>query len=104
MTRGTPAATPSAVCPASLRVDVLLHYLCLTPTRSQAARAIDNGDVRVNGAAVRPAHLVRAGDRVALTSGHRTRTYQLVVLPVRGQSRKDAPQFYTLLSDEDTAR
>ena len=104
MTRGTPATTPSAVCPASSRLDVLLHSLCLTPTRSQAARAIDEGHVRVNGATVRPAHLVRAGDTLALMHGHRTRTYQLTALPARGQARKDAPQFYTLLSDEDTAR
>ena len=110
MGRGTrDALDAEASSPASLaacRLDVVLHQLCLVPTRTQAARAIDDAAVLVNGERVRPAHLVRIGDTLALTYGHRTRTrtYAITALPARGQSRKDAPQFYRLLTDEDTAR
>ena len=96
------ASSPASL--AACRLDVVLHQLCLVPTRTQAARAIDDAAVLVNGERVRPAHLVRIGDTLALTYGHRTRTYELTALPARGQSRKDAPQFYRLLTDEDTAR
>ncbi len=95
---------PAFAGPATCRLDVLLHHLCLAPTRSQAARAIDDGAVTLNGAAARPAHLARAGDTLAVTIGRRTRTYALLAVPGRGQSRKDAPRFYRLLADEDTAR
>lgn len=102
--RSAAADAVAADGPATCRFDVLLHHLCLLPSRAQAARAIDEGMALLNGARARPAHLVRAGDTLALTIGRRTRTFALTALPVRGQSRKDAPQFYRLLADEDTAR
>lgn len=47
-----------------MRIDSLLHALCLFKTRSQANRACTEGRVWLNDAPVRPSRTVRAGDRI----------------------------------------
>jgi len=54
-------------------VDSWLWSVRLTKTRSIASGACQAGHVRVNGARVKPAHLVRAGDEVRLRHGGRER-------------------------------
>lgn len=56
--------------PDSVRVDVWTWAVRLFPTRSAAAAACRAGHVKVNGASVKPAQHVVAGDSVrALTKG-----------------------------------
>ena len=50
-----------------VRLDYYLAGLGLDLTRSRLRQLIDNGDVLVNGAAVKPAHRVRHGDRVLVS-------------------------------------
>ncbi len=53
-----------------VRVDKWLWAARLYKTRSLAAKACGAGHVKINGASVKPAKLVRAGDRIeALTPG-----------------------------------
>lgn len=60
----TPTPTPG------VRVDVWTWAVRLFPTRSAATTACQGGHVKVNGAAAKPARLVRVGDTVrALTPG-----------------------------------
>ena len=47
-----------------MRIDSLLHALCLFKTRSQASRACAEGRVWLNGAAARSSRSVRPGDRI----------------------------------------
>jgi ribosomal 50S subunit-recycling heat shock protein len=47
-----------------LRIDVLLHSLCLFKTRSQAARACADGRVWLNDQQVRASRIVRPGDKI----------------------------------------
>ena len=47
-----------------MRIDSLLHALCLFKTRSQASRACAEGRVWLNGTPVRSSRVVRAGDRI----------------------------------------
>jgi len=56
-----------AAAEAGARLDQFLAEQGLPHSRSQLKRRIDSGEVRVNGAVARPAHRLRAGDRVAFT-------------------------------------
>ncbi len=47
-----------------MRIDVLLHSLCLFKTRSQAARACADGRVWLNDQPVRASRIVRPGDKI----------------------------------------
>lgn len=55
------------------RVDSWIWAVRLTKTRSMASTACRAGHVRVNGARVKPAHAVRAGDEVRLRQEGRER-------------------------------
>jgi ribosome-associated heat shock protein Hsp15 len=72
-----------------LRLDVALHELRLSRSRSQAQSAIVDGHVLLNGERAKPSHELRAGDRLTFTGeGHR-RTVEVLELPRRSLS-KDA--------------
>ena len=58
-------------------------------SRSQATVAIQRGDVLLNGAEVKPSHLVAPGDRVVLIGEGSRRTFEVLELPRAGLS-KDA--------------
>jgi ribosome-associated heat shock protein Hsp15 len=47
-----------------VRLDVLLHALCLFKTRSQATRACAEGRVWLNGSEARASREVHPGDRI----------------------------------------
>jgi ribosome-associated heat shock protein Hsp15 len=60
------------------RVDSWIWSVRLAKTRSTASGACRAGHVRVNGARVKPAHAVRAGDEVRLRQGGRERVVVIV--------------------------
>jgi len=55
--------------PGAARIDRWLFAVRLFKSRPLAAQAVTGGRVHVNGARVKPAHEVRAGDRVSLVRG-----------------------------------
>ena len=55
------------------RVDSWIWSVRLAKSRSAAATACKGGHVRVNGARVKPAHVVRPGDEVRVRQGDRDR-------------------------------
>jgi len=55
------------------RVDTWIWCVRLARSRSAASTACKGGHVRVNGARVKPAHLVRPGDEVRVRQGDRDR-------------------------------
>ena len=89
----TPAAEP-------LRVDVLLHRLCLTRSRSEAKAACEAGAVTVDGKRARPSDSVQAGKRIAVKYPSRLLEVQLLGLPGKSVSRKAARDLYRVLRDE----
>jgi ribosomal 50S subunit-recycling heat shock protein len=89
--------------PRSVRLDVLLHHLCLAKSRSQAAQWIEDGAVQVNDKPARASAPVRVSDAVRVAAGRRTRVYEILALPARGVSRAQAPTYYRLLMDDDSA-
>jgi ribosome-associated heat shock protein Hsp15 len=89
----TPAAEP-------LRVDVLLHRLCLTRSRSEAKAACEAGAVRVDGKPARPSDAVPPGRRVEIRYPGRTLEMELLQTPGKSTSKKQAKELYRVIREE----
>ncbi len=78
-----------------MRLDVWLDVACVLPTRSQAKAACVGGKVDVNGERAKPHRLIRAGDRISVTTGAGSRR-ELVVAGVasRSISRREARKLF----------
>ena len=50
----------------SERIDKWLHYACLYKTRSQATKACDERQVKVNNQVVKPSKIIKTGDQITL--------------------------------------
>jgi ribosome-associated heat shock protein Hsp15 len=86
-----------------LRIDVLLHRLCLTRSRNEAKTACDAGAVSLNGNKARAADTVLPGARVEVRWPARTLEMELLELPGKSVSRKAARDLYRVLREERTA-
>lgn len=84
----------------ALRLDVLLHRLCLTRSRSEAKNACDSGAVRVGGRPAKASQEVSAGETVALHFPRRRLEIELTELPPKSTSKKSAREMYRVLRDE----
>lgn len=91
-------STPAAAEP--LRVDVLLHRLCLTKSRSEAKAACEAGAVTLDGKPARPSDSVAAGRRIAVRYPSRLLEVELLELPGKSVSKKAARDLYRVLKDE----
>jgi ribosome-associated heat shock protein Hsp15 len=83
-----------------LRVDVLLHRLCLTKSRSEAKTACEAGAVSLDGRRARPSDAVAAGKRIEVRYPRRTLEVELLALPGKSTSKKAAREMYRVLKDE----
>ena len=83
-----------------LRIDKWLWAARFYKTRSLACDEIDKGRVQVNGATVKPAREVKAGDSVQLRNGVITRT--VTVLGV-SDKRGPAPQAALLYQETEAS-
>ena len=73
------------------------------PRRTVAQELCDAGAVTVNGAAARPARMVRAGDEIGLRRRDRLTTLRVVGVPAtRNVSKAEAAALYETISDERT--
>jgi len=89
----TPVAEP-------LRVDVLLHRLCLTKSRSEAKAACEAGAVSLDGRRARPSDSVSAGRRITVRYPSRLLELELLELPGKSVSKKAARDLYRVLQDD----
>lgn len=78
----------------TVRVDQWIWAIRLYKTRSEATEACRGGHVRVNGATVKPAAKVRAGDRVEAKVHHRQRILEVVALVDKRVSAPLAAEAY----------
>lgn len=72
----------------TVRLDVWLDVACVVATRSRAKAACEGGKVDVNGVRAKPHRLVRAGDRIEITTGPGRRRS----LVVRGVEERSIPR------------
>jgi ribosome-associated heat shock protein Hsp15 len=84
----------------ALRVDLLLHRLCLTRSRSEAKAACDAGAVSVDGQRAKASQTVSARERVGLRFTHRELEIEVLELPGKSVSKKTARELYRVLRDE----
>lgn len=83
-----------------LRVDVLLHRLCLTRSRSEAKAACEAGAVSLDGRRARPSDAVAAGKRITIRYPARLLEVELLEMPGKSVSKKAARDLYRVLQDE----
>ncbi|MBV9773214.1 MAG: RNA-binding protein [Gemmatimonadetes bacterium] len=83
-----------------LRVDVLLHRLCLTRSRNEAKTACEAGAVTLNGRDARPSDNVAPGAGITIRYPARTLELELLELPGKNVSKKQAKELYRVLRDE----
>lgn len=88
--------------PEPLRVDVVLDRLCITRSRNEAKSACDTGAVSVDGAPVKPSHLVSGGETIEVRFPTRTLEIALDGLPPKSISKKAARELFRVLRDEPT--
>jgi ribosomal 50S subunit-recycling heat shock protein len=85
-----------------LRVDLLLHRLCLTRSRSEAKAACDAGAVWINGKPARASHEAGAGDAIRVRFPATTLDIRVDVLPPKSTSKKAAREMYSVVGEERT--
>ena len=77
----------------SVRLDKYLWAVRIFKTRSDAADAIRNNKVTVNGAYAKPSREVKIGDRVEVKRAMITYTYLITELVANRQPAKNVPQY-----------
>ena len=86
----------------ALRVDVLLHRLCLTKSRNEAKTACEAGAVSLDGRSARASDTVLPGRRITIRYPRRTLAVELLGLPGKSVSKAASRDLYRVLSDERT--
>jgi ribosome-associated heat shock protein Hsp15 len=77
------------------RVDKWLWCARFFKTRSLAAQAVTGGKVHLNGDRVKPAHLVRVGDRLSLMLNGVMAEFDVLGLPARRGPAPEAQSHYS---------
>jgi ribosomal 50S subunit-recycling heat shock protein len=84
----------------ALRVDVLLHRLRLTRSRSEAKAACEVGAVFVNGQPARASSGVAPGSTVRIRFPRRLLEFELLSLPGKSLAKQSARDHVRTLRDE----
>ncbi len=81
-----------------LRLDKLLWFLRLAPTRALAQERIATAHIRLNGRRIeRSAQAIHIGDVLTLPAGERVQVIEIVALPVRRGAAPEAQACYRKL-------
>ena len=81
-----------------MRIDKWLWAARFYKTRSAAATAVTGGKVHLNGQRVKPAHLIKANDKLSLSKG----IYEIIIT-VQGLSERRGPAKEAQLLYEETS-
>jgi len=76
------------------RLDKWLWCARFFKTRSLAAQAVSGGRVHLNGDRVKPAHIVRVGDRISLSINGAVAQFDVLGLPARRGPAPEAQSHY----------
>jgi ribosome-associated heat shock protein Hsp15 len=76
------------------RLDKWLWHTRFFKTRSLATAAVSGGKIKVNGERVKPAHAVRAGDRLTLSMQQQVLDIDVLAFPVRRGTATEAQACY----------
>lgn len=81
-----------------MRIDQLMNKLCLVKSRSIAKKACDQDLILVNGKAVKASTEINEGDIIQYSLYGFLTTIKLQKIPTGNVSKKDAAQYYELIS------
>ncbi len=79
---------------SAMRIDKWLKMVRIFKKRTEAADACDLGRVKLNGQPAKASRTVVVGDKITVKSGSRYRDLEVLELPIRGLSAKDAKLAY----------
>lgn len=104
MSRAEPSARSAAAASGRMRLDKWLWTARFYKTRTLAAHAVDNGQVRVNGARVKPAQPVGPGSTVEVRRQGLAWVVDVTAIAQRRGSAQDAAQLYRETAQSAAAR
>ena len=78
----------------TIRLDKWLKIARIIKTRTQAAEACDQGRVKLNNQAVKPAKMVKIGDTVSVKLKLRTRTFDILDIVQKSIKAEEARNLY----------
>ncbi len=80
---------------ASQRIDKWLNFACLFKTRSKATKACEDRRIKINDLVAKPAHPVKAGDRITVkTPGGKFVNMTVKAVVFKNIPAKDAKMLY----------
>lgn len=79
---------------SSVRLDKWLKVARIFKSRAQAARNCEEGKVKVNGQAAKPAKMVCAGDCITVKHKHLYRTFTVLMVTEKSLSAEKAKELY----------
>jgi len=82
-----------------MRIDLLLKYLCLVKSRSQARRGCDEGAIKLNGRRVSAHKEVRVGDVIEISYPSKEFVVSIKEVPLRQISKKDRELYYSVVRE-----
>lgn len=81
-----------------MRIDKLLWYLRLAPSRNAAQTLAENGHIRLNGRRIDRSHQkIAMGDVLTLPLGKSVQVIELLALPIRRGPAPEARAHYRVL-------
>ena len=84
-----------------MRLDLFLKLSRVCPRRSIAQKLCDAGFVLLNGWPVKPAHVVKAGDIIAVRRPDRETELRVLTVPgARNVSKRDSKDLIEVLSEK----
>ena len=82
-----------------MRLDLFLKNVCLSKSRSLAAKGIEEGRVLLNGSKVKASREVKPGDVLEITSGGFRRSLKVLEVPAKQVSKSAARELYDILDE-----
>ena len=78
----------------TIRIDQWLNVACIMKTRSQARKACEEGQVKVNEQSAKPSKLVKIGDVVSVRYKWHHRTFDILGIEHKSISHEKAKLLY----------
>jgi ribosomal 50S subunit-recycling heat shock protein len=82
-----------------MRIDLALKYLCLSKSRSSVKTLCDKDLLHINGRTAKPSQDLRAGDRVTMERRGDPLTVEILRVPDKQLSKKDAREYYRVVHE-----
>lgn len=83
-----------------MRIDKFLKIAMIFKTRSSAEKAIENGELLLNGKKIKPSSTVKIGDILTLKTLLKETTYQVLNISEKNVSKKDAKELTKIIEEK----